>query len=127
MINPIQTRMGMSYLDMHGIVHTGYNPGVHETLADAQESVHAALPLFGGVRRPLLVDLRSLKSQDRDARSYYASPEVTRNTCALGLLVSSRVSMVLANFFLSVTKTSIPSRMFTDEDEAITWLKGFRA
>jgi len=123
--NSVRTPTGMSYLDTYGIIHTSYNEGMEETLAEAQASVRAALPLFGGTRHPVLVDLRALKSQTRDARSFYGSPEVTRNTTALALLVSSRVSMVIANFFISVTKSAVPSRMFTDEAAAVDWLKGY--
>ena len=121
----IRTPTGTSFLDAHGIVHTSYDAGVEETLADAQASVRAALPLFGGTQHPILVDLRPLKSQTRDARNYYGSAEVMRNTAAVALLVSSRVSMVIANFFISVTKSAVPSRLFTDEAEAIEWLKGY--
>ena len=74
---------------------------------------------------PVLIDLRAGKSQDRDARQYYSSPEVTQETRAAALLVASRLSMVLARFFITLAKPSIPTRMFTDEAEALAWLKGF--
>ena len=125
--NSIPTRTGMICVDTHGIVHVRFNPGAEETLADAQACVSSVLSLFDGETRPLLVDMRLLKSLERDARNYYGSPEVMCHTTALALLVGSRVSTVIANFFLSVTKSSVPTRLFTDEAQAIEWLKGFPA
>ena len=124
--NQVHIRTGTIYADPYGIIHVCFEPGAEATLADAQESVRAALPLLAGARRPLLVDMRQLKSLDREARNYYGSPESMDNTTAVALLVGSRVSTVIANFFLAVTKSTVPSRLFTDEAQAIEWLKGFR-
>jgi hypothetical protein len=123
--NEIQIRSGVCSLDAHGWVCLTMRPGVEETLADAQEGFRAATVLRAGRPSPISVDLRSMKSQDREARQFYASPTVTDTTIAVALLVESRVSMLIANFFISITKTRVPTKIFTSEAEARTWLKGY--
>jgi len=123
--NEVQTRTGVYHLGADGIIRSTVISGTAETLADAQENIRAAAALARGQRRPVLVDMRGMKSQDREARMYYSGSEATQVARALALLSGSRVNTLIANFFLAVTKLSIPTKLFTDEVEAVTWLKGF--
>lgn len=124
--NEIRTPTSVSWQE-GDILRTTILPGVEQTLADAQETAKVVLALAAGRRPPLLVDLRRMKSQDRDARQYFGSPEVVQEARAIGLLVESRLSMLIANFFIAVTKTSVPTKIFTEEAAALAWLKGFVA
>lgn len=121
----VQTRTGMHRLGADGIIRITIHPHTEETLADAQESVRAGAVLGRGQRRPLLVDIRAMKAQEREARIYYSGPEAAQVASAMALLSGSRVSALIANFFITVTKNSIPTKLFTDETEALMWLKGF--
>lgn len=120
----IHTRTTTCYLGEDGIVRLITDPQAEETLADAQANVRAVATI-GKQRRPLLVDMRQLKSQSREARTYYGSTEVAKTTSAIALLIGSRVSTIIANFVISLTKSNIPTKLFTDETEALAWLKGF--
>lgn len=127
----IRTRTADIRLREDGIMHTIFLPGAEETLADAQEGMRIARQIASGRRFPILVDLRPVKSQDREARAYYNDRDAMQSISAIALLVGSRVSTLIANFFLSVTskdgnKLDSPIRLFTDEAEALDWLKGFR-
>jgi hypothetical protein len=121
----IHTRTSVVHLDEQNIVRVTILPGVEETLADAQATATAANNLADQRRLPLVVDMREMKSQTRDARQYYGSPAVMRATTAVALLVESRVSMVVANFFITVTKTSVPTKIFTNEADALAWVKEY--
>jgi hypothetical protein len=123
--NEVRTRTAVSRIDADGIFHVTALPGVEETLADAQESFRANAVFRTGRSLPTLIDLRGVKSQSRDVRQFYSSPEVTQTISARALLVSSRVSMLMANFLMTISRVSLPTRVFTDEAEAIEWLKGF--
>lgn len=123
----IRTRTASHSIDEFGIFHSIYNPGVEETLADAEENIRA-LATFAqktGKRYPLLVDLRRIKSQTREVRSYYAGPEALKVRMATALLVESRISTLIGNFFLTVNGGTVPTKIFTSEAQAMVWLKGF--
>lgn len=122
----VQTRTSLYRIDGEGIIRANVAAGAEERLADAQENIRACVALSGGQRRPILVNLNGLKSQDRDARMYYGGPEASQVVLALALVSNSRLSTIIANFFLAITGGSIPTRLFPDEAEALAWLKGFR-
>lgn len=109
------------------IITARFRPGAEVTLDDARANVALCLERNEGRRRPLLVDLREVKSQTAEARAYLAGPDGNKVSQAVGLLVASPASRVLGNFYLGLNKPSIPTRLFTSEEEARAWLRGFLA
>ncbi len=123
----ITTRTGKVWLGEDGILRCVSLPGIHMTLAEAQENIAAGMKFDDGGKRPVLLDIRLIKGIDRDARAYFASRESSVRTSAIALLVHSPLSRVVANFFLGLNKMPMPIHLFPDEGEAIEWLKGFHA
>jgi hypothetical protein len=107
--------------DERGFIHAVMRQGCEMALSDARENV-AAIYGLGGKRMPVLVDMRGVRSQTREARQYFEGPEAEQATLAVALLIGSPVSRMLANFFVRLSTQRIPTRLFTDEDEAIRWL-----
>lgn len=124
----ITTRTGTHYLNEHGILHSVILPGVEQTLADAQENVRIDRQLGAGRRRPLLVDIRAIKSQTSEARDYYTGAEGAACYSAVAVLIGSPISRLLGNFFIGFNKQAFaPVKLFTSEAEAMAWLKTFRS
>ncbi len=123
--NEIRARTAVCFLGEDGIIRIIVDQGAEEKLADAQDNMRATIALSGGRRRPILVDIRGMKAQDREARIYYAGPDAAQNSTAVALLAGSRVSTIIANFFIALSKSIVPTRLFTVEDEALEWLKGY--
>jgi hypothetical protein len=99
--------------------------GAEESLDDAKEQVAAqAKMLDGGKPLPFLMDIRRARSLSREARSYFAGEESAVVFAATALLVSSPLSRAIGNFFLGLNKPKMQTRLFTDENEALTWLRG---
>ena len=96
----ITTRSATQRVDEHGMFHAVILPGVEQTLEDAQENVRACARIGGGRRRPLLVDMRQIKSQSREARDYYAGEGSAAQYTAVAILVGSPISRLIGNFFL---------------------------
>lgn len=96
--------------------------GCQMELEDARENVAEIYEMGGRQRSLVLVDMRGVRSQSRDARAYFAGPDAERATLAVALLIGSPVSRVLANFFLRLTPQRLPTALFTDEDKALEWL-----
>jgi hypothetical protein len=119
----VRTRTSTHFLGDDGIVRTVLDEGAEETLADAKASIASIVRVSNGMKRPLLVDLRGVKSQDRGARVYYSGPESVASTLGTAILVGSPVSRMLGNFFLGFNKPAIQIKLFTSEADAIQWLK----
>jgi hypothetical protein len=72
-----------------------------------------------GVPHPMLVDMATVASVSREARSIWSIP---CDAARIALLGRSPVDRVLANFFLGVHIPPCPTRFFTSRDEATDWL-----
>ena len=119
-------RMGDVWLGADGIVRAKVLlPGAIQELPDSIECVAAVTQVAGGVPRPLLTDITRIHFVSHDARKYSARPENTKAASAHGMFVGSAVSKLVGNLYLKLNKPKVPSRVFTSEDEAIQWLKGF--
>lgn len=114
------------WIDELGILHTVMQAGMHVTLQDAEAHLATGLELTGGKKHPILVDFRKIKSMDRSARAYYAGSNTTRLETAVALIIGSPIGQMIGNFFIGLNRSDVPTRLFTSEDAAIEWLKGFR-
>lgn len=123
----VMLRTARVMLGEDGIARYVALPGAEVTLADAWETHQAIAALYAGGRYPLLVDIREVKSASREARNFFASADAATTTRAVALLVTSPVSRLIGNFFIHLSKPVFPVRLFTDEDECISWLEGFTA
>jgi hypothetical protein len=107
--------------DTRGFVHAVMKQGCEMALDDAKENVAAIYDLAGG-RTLVLVDMRGVRWQSREARDYFASANAAEATKAVALIIGSPVSRVLGSFFLRMERHRFPTALFNDEDKAIRWL-----
>jgi hypothetical protein len=118
----VETTSCSFQLDPRGFVHAVMKPGCRMGLSDAVENVSTMFEIGGRQRSRVLVDMRQVHSQTREARLYFGGAEAEAATLAVAILIGSRVSRVLANFFLRVSRQRLPTALFTQQDAAVTWL-----
>lgn len=73
---------------------------------------------------PVFCDMRGMISIDKAGRDYLAKSG-SLLAKAVALIVNENVSMTLSTFYLEINKPSVPTQIFTDEQEALEYLKGF--
>ncbi len=120
-----RTDLHRMWVDQYGILHASPDPGVHLTRAEAKAAVDLGWVLQEQVVRPVVMDLRSIRSMDRDARAYYAGPEVAARTPAAALLVGNPLTRVIGNFFLGLNKAEHTLKLFGDEPAAVEWCRTY--
>jgi hypothetical protein len=111
------------WLRPDGIVVVEWVPKITAFLEDATACLEATAQVTGGRRCPLLVNMLDTGPQDRKTRA-----EWTRRSdllSAVALVVSTPLSRVVGNLFLSVSRPPFPVRLFDNEASALTWLKDF--
>ena len=69
-----------------------------------------------------LIDIRDMLFTDSKARDYGAK-QFREHVAGQAILTDSRISSSFANLFLKFSKPKVPTRLFTNEEEAIDWLK----
>jgi hypothetical protein len=117
----VNTRVSTIVLRDDGIVFVDCWEGVDFKVADAHETLAKIDGLTGSKPARHCVDLRKIKSMERACREIFANG---KNTQAAALLVSNPLSRVIGNFFLGLSKTAFPLKLFSDVDGALAWLHG---
>jgi hypothetical protein len=87
----------------------------------AQRAMALVDELNGSLERPLLVDMTGTAQLTREARMTFGR---RCSASRIALLGRSEVDRVIANFALGVTRTPVPTRFFTSEEKALSWLRG---
>jgi hypothetical protein len=111
------------WLRPDGIAVVVWVPRTTALLEDAVACLEATAQVTGGRRCPLLVNMLDTGPQDRKTRA-----EWTRRSdllSAVALVVSTPLSRVVGNLFLSVSRPPFPVRLFDNEASALTWLRDF--
>ena len=121
----ILTRTCSLWLD--GIIYGRFHDGAEVTGPDARENLAGIAGFTRGRRRPVLVDLRPIRSQTAEARSVFAGPEATAVSTAVALVFDSPLTRVLGNFYLGFNRPETPTRLFNSVSEAEAWLRTFLA
>lgn len=125
MENEQSARLARLSLDDDGICRIIWADGAEVTLEDARDVMAAYRKINDGRRLPLLIDTKTMHSFAREARQYFASEEAAAAASAAAILVETPVSKVLGNFYIGLSSPHLPSRLFTSEEEALAWLRGF--
>jgi hypothetical protein len=69
-----------------------------------------------------LIDVRNMMFIDNKTREY-AAAQYRTHVAGQAILIDSKISSYFANIFLKFSKPKVPTKLFTDEDDAIKWLK----
>jgi hypothetical protein len=105
----------------NGIVEIVVAEKAEVTLERAQ-AMFAAVQELCHAPRPVLVDIRAARGTGITSMRYAVGPEVAAMTRKLALLIGSPVSRMIGSVFLGMWRPPYPTRLFTDEEAAVTWL-----
>ena len=123
----IDTRTARIGLNEDGLVIVRIKDGALQSLTDAKENLAASVAETGGKRRPLLVDIRSAQPLEADARHHYSGQTLVERFLALALLIDgSPFGRMMGTVYLRIAQPGIPTQVFSNEAQAVEWLKGHR-
>jgi hypothetical protein len=112
------TEAGLA-LGADGVVRLTWPRDAVITGPDAERAMLRVNELCGDDRYPMLVDMATTADVTRAARAVFGRPcQASR----IALLGASPVDRVLANFFLGINTVPCPTKFFTSEPAALTWL-----
>ena len=115
-------------LSDRGVVCVWIRARAYQSIADARQNLAAALAAGDGRRRPLLVDISAARPLDAEVRHYYSGQVLVDGFSALALVVElSPLGAMMGNVYLRVARPGIPTRLFTDDALALSWLESHRA
>jgi hypothetical protein len=124
--NKHSTSQGEVWLGEDGILFQRYVPCAELRLEDSLDELRVYQSSFCREgKRPILVDITKIKTVSKESRNIYASEEMGNIISAAALIVGNPVSRIIGNFYMGISKTKMPVRMFTSMHEAITWLRNY--
>ena len=123
----IETSVSIVKLDPRGVLLWDYKKGAVVGLPEAEEEARAIRELLrahGKTRCWLLIDISKMQSIDRAARRFFSSEEVHTGfgIQALALVMGSPIGTVIGNLYQAINRTLHPTRLFTTEAKANTWI-----
>ena len=71
---------------------------------------------------PVLCDVRGIVNTDKSGRDYLAQSGSVL-TKSVALIVHKKVSATISNFYLSISKPSVPTQLFNNQEDALGYLK----
>lgn len=74
---------------------------------------------------PLIGNIVSIKKITKEARDFLASKEGCEGITVFAILINSPIGSMIGNFWLRINKPLVPTRIFTNEEEAKKWLKQY--
>lgn len=105
-----------------GVTFAVFRQGIEVNLETAIQTVQTRLDYQFDIYLPCFVDATGIKSVTRDAREYLGKQRSESVTFA-GLLSHSPVELTIDNFYMNITKPTIPTKFFKSEESAVKWLK----
>jgi hypothetical protein len=102
-----------------------YKNGITMNLDAARKVVADRINVQKGIPYPVFCDMRGIKDSDKPARDYLAK-EGSTLVSAVAVLTDSPVTKIMANFYLTISRPTVPTKMFTDMNQAVDYLKSVK-
>ena len=123
----IDTRTARAWMEDEHLLTVKVKENAVVLLEDAQEHVRNSRDMVEGKDYIYqLIDAREIKAISSDARKYYADPGADveqSNNIGVAIVIGSRLSRIIANFFLTLNKPKRPVKLFTEMSAAKKWLR----
>lgn len=98
-------------------------PNTTMTIDEGKESTKIGLEMTNEVPLPLLCDLTNVVKMTQQCRQHFAGPEHAKVFTKCALIITSPISRIIGNFFLGANKPLKPTRLFTNKEAGLIWLK----
>lgn len=92
-------------------------------LEESKQMQRKSLQMTSGKRFVSLIDARVKLNVTKESREWGSTPEAQKNMIAQAILVTSLANKLVGNFIIQFHKPKAKTRMFSDESQAIAWLK----
>ena len=108
----------------NGVLIFEYKPNTILDLVAAQHIVADRIHFQNEKSFPVLCDVRGILSTDKSGRDYLAQSGSVL-TKAVALIVHQKVSLTISNFYLRISKPTVPTKLFNNKDDALAYLEQY--
>lgn len=113
------------FLRNDGIVHIQFCENCEINWRECEEITFACDQLLEKKKYPILHLSGKYVVLTREAREYSAGENGIKYSAAEAFVFTSLAHKIVANFYIKMNKPRVPTRFFTNEEEAVAWLSTF--
>jgi hypothetical protein len=89
--------------------------------------INKAIGILTDQKRTLALIVASNYSDiEADARKFLSKPEAAMYSLAEAYVIKSLAQRLIANFYVRVSGTPVPTKFFTEQKQALEWLKSIK-
>jgi hypothetical protein len=121
----IKTRTGEFFVDEQTVLHVVMFSNVVVDYEDAVDNFLVIKNITKNKPCVKFIDLINKPKFEKKAKRFLENKEVQTMTKARAILTTNSVQKISLNFFIRFNTTNIPTKFFTDRDEAMQWVKQF--
>ncbi|MCP4521529.1 MAG: hypothetical protein GY827_07545 [Cytophagales bacterium] len=100
-------------------------PDSEIVLEDVEINNQKRTEVLNGLKYPILIDIRKIKSITREARLLARNDACTGQYIAAAILVEGTISRLIGNISIGWNLPEIPMKVFLDKKEALEWLENY--
>ncbi len=108
-----------------GIVQIEIDPEAEVSVDQIIEGTNYVLGQLNSIKAPVLFIANEFSLPSKESRVYLAKKESLPYSLADAYVINSFPQKLAANFYLKVNKPARPTKMFTNSEEALNWLKTY--
>jgi pyridoxine 5'-phosphate synthase PdxJ len=105
------------------ILYAKYKEGITLNRKDAEEIVNFRVAYCENIDYPTIVITPKNITLKPEARDYFNSPAGYACISKLAILIDGELTRIVGNWFIRFGKHSHNTKLFTNQNEAIKWLK----
>lgn len=121
----VKTRTGEFFVDENNILNAVMFENVVVDYEDALDNFLVIKDLTNNKATLRLIDLTNNPKFENKAKKFLENKEVQSMAIARAILTGNNIKKVSLNFFIKFNLSKIPTKFFTNYEEAIAWLKLF--
>lgn len=126
LMQKVKTRTAEIYLDKDLILHIIVLNDITIDYEDALDNFLVIKGLVKEMHCAKLIDIRCKCHFEAKAKQFLDTKDVQGKTLCRAILINSSVKKVTLNYFLKFNSQKVPTKFFTEYEEAIIWLKSFK-
>lgn len=106
----------------NGVVHYTYRPNAEVTPEEHRANYDALVKITGAVKTPVLVDSHGFANVSPEAKKLVRELEKVVPISRRAFVAKSLAHRMLANLYIAFYKPLVPTRTFTNYEDAFRWL-----
>lgn len=120
----VQGEIADYYYAEDGILFS-YSKRIKRTVKLIEDNIELVKSITGGKQVPLLIYLCNSPVPDKETRKY-STDNMSKVYSAMAMVSKPGLSQLIMNLLYQFVKCPIPTKSFTNDEEAIEWLKSLK-